>query len=170
MRGSRILILLLVAGIAPAVPAATTAAATYTDTVTGYEYYATSTDGRFAGTASGALPGTWNTEVQHTALCPSCPSTATITGGSFSLATIYHSLPTLFSGSLRGGTVRVTNPGPNCSKQTFAVEGILGNVHGWFTGTGSGTFTATLTHYRHSLFGTCVTYAASISGTLSIGI
>jgi hypothetical protein len=169
MRRSRILLVLLVAGIALAVPAATTAAATSSDTVTGYEYYATSTDGRFAGTATGDLPGTWNAEVQHTALCLSCPSTATITGGSFTLATVDNSLPTVFSGSFSGGTVQVTNPGANCTNQTFAVNGVLSNVHSWFTATGSGTFTATLTHYRHSLFGTCVTYAAKISGTLGIG-
>ena len=59
------------------------AAQSYTDTVSGHEYYATSTDGKFAGTATGSLPGTWNADVQHTTLCISCSTTATITGGSF---------------------------------------------------------------------------------------
>jgi hypothetical protein len=93
-------------------PSLASAATTYTDAVNGYEYYATSTDGKFAGTASGMLPGNWNADVRHTALCSSCTPTATITGGSFSLATILNSIPTLVTGTFVGGTVQVTNPGP----------------------------------------------------------
>src|SRR4029453_7574536 len=73
--------------LAVAAPSGALAAQTYSDTISGHEYYYTSTDGRFAGTASGALPGAWNADVQHTKLCLSCTPTATITGGSFSLAT-----------------------------------------------------------------------------------
>ena len=80
-------------------PAAATGATSYTDTVSGYEYYATSTDGKFAGTASGALPGSWNTDVQHTALCIGCSTTATISGGSFQLATTLNSTAGLVTGN-----------------------------------------------------------------------
>jgi hypothetical protein len=140
------------------------AAQTYRDTIRGYEYYFTSTDGRFAGSASGALAGSWNANVRHTRLCLSCSPTATITGGSFSLATPY----TLVTGTFTGGTVQVKNVGANCSTQTFDVEGILGNVGRWYSGSGNGTFSATLTHYRRSLFGSCITYGASVAGTISL--
>jgi hypothetical protein len=147
---------------------AASAAQTYGDTIGGYEYYATSTDGKFAGTAAGTLPGDWNADVRHTALCISCTPTATITGGSFSLVAILNDLPTLVTGSFVGGTVQVTNPGPDCTDQTFAVNGGLGSVGPWYSGSGGGTFAATLTHHRYRLFGSCVTYAASIAGTLTL--
>ena len=159
---------MLVVGIALCGPASSLAAQTYSDTVGGYEYYATSTDGKFAGIAAGALPGSWNADVQHTALCISCSTTATITGGSFSLATALNSIPTLITGRFSGGTVQVTNPGANCTNQTFAVDGTLGNVGAWYGGTGGGTFKATLTHYRYSVFGSCITYSASVTGTLTL--
>jgi hypothetical protein len=139
-------------------------AAHYSDTITGHEYYFTSTDGRFAGTASGSLPGAWNADVRHTPLCLSCTPTATITGGSFSLATTY----TLVTGRFTGGTVQVINRGANCTNQTFDVEGILGNVGRWYTGTGTGRFSVILTHYRRRILGSCVSYAASVNGTLSL--
>ena len=167
----RRLSILLVAALALLMAPATAAAAqTYGDTISGYEYAFTSTDGRFAGTASGALPGSWNADVQHTPLCLSCTTTATVTGGSFSLATTHNGFPVLVSGAFVGGTVQVTNVGSNCSNQTFAVDGILGNVGWWSSGSGSGTgtFRATLTHYRHSVFGSCFTYGASVRGTLSL--
>ena len=62
----------------------------------------------------------------------------------------------------------MTNVGANCTNQTFAVHGILGNVGWWASGSGSGTFRTTLTHYRRSVFGRCVTYGASVRGTLSL--
>lgn len=164
----RRLIILLVAALAFVIAPATAAAQTYSDTIGGYEYAFTSTDGKFAGTASGVLPGYWNADVEHTPLCISCTTTATITSGRFSLATTHNGFPALASGTFVGGTVQVTNLGANCSNQTFAVNGILGSVGWWSSGSGSGTFSATLTHYRHSIFGSCVTYGASIRGTLSL--
>ena len=164
----RTITLIGVATLALAAPAGALAAQTYSDTISGHEYYYTSTDGKFAGTASGALPGDWNADVQHTKLCLSCTPTGTITGGSFSLAAILHGIPTLLTGKFTGGTVQVINKGANCTNQTFAVNGILGSVGPWYSGHGSGTFTATLTHYRTSIFGSCVTYGASVKGTLSL--
>ncbi len=158
------LLSVLALGIALWAAAAATAAQTYNDTISGHEYYFTSTEGRFAGTASGALPGYWDARVKHTPLCLSCTPTATITGGSFSLATN----STLVSGTFTGGTVQVTNPGANCTNQTFTVNGVLGAVGWWSGGSGTGLFSATLTHYRHRIFGSCVSYAASVKGTLSL--
>ena len=166
----RRLVVLLAALVLLAAPATAAAAQTYSDTISGYEYAFTSTDGKFAGTASGALPGTWKTDVQHTPLCLSCTPTARITGGSFSLATVHNGLPALVSGAFVGGTVQVTNVGANCSNQTFAVNGILGHVGWWSSGSGSGVFRATLTHYRHSILGKCITYGASVRGTLSVSL
>lgn len=158
------LLSVLAFGIALWAAATATAAQTYNDTISGHEYYFTSTEGRFAGTASGALPGYWGVRVQHTPLCLSCTPTATITGGSFSLATNSG----LVSGTFTGGTVQVTNPGANCTNQTFTVKGVLGGVGWWSGGSGTGLFSATLTHYRHRIFGSCVSYAASVKGTLSL--
>jgi hypothetical protein len=158
------LVLFALSLIALSTPAAALAAQSYKDTINGYEYYFTSTDGRFAGSASGALPGSWNADVRHTALCVSCTPTATITGGSFSLATSSK----LVRGAFTGGTIQVTNIGSNCSNQTFDVEGVLADVGPWYGGSGTGRFSATLTHHRHRVFGTCVTYAASVAGTISL--
>jgi hypothetical protein len=164
----RTLVLFAVALIALCTSSTALAAQTYNDTISGYEYYFTSTDGRFAGHASGALPGAWNADVRHTPLCLSCTPTATITGGSFSVATTLHGTPTLVTGDFTGGTVQLTNPGSNCTNQTFDVEGILGRVGPWYSGSGTGHFSAILTHFRHRVFGACVSYAASVRGTLSL--
>jgi hypothetical protein len=146
------------------IPSSALAAPTYNDGIKGHEYFFTSTDGRFAGYATGDLPGAWNADVQHTPLCLACTPTATITGGSFSLATTY----TVVTGSFTGGTVQVTNRGANCTNQTFDVEGDLGHVGRWNGGSGTGTFSATLTHYRHRILGACITYGATVNGRLSL--
>src|SRR6188472_3731082 len=112
-----------VAMLALAAPEGALAAQTYSDTISGHEYYYTSTDGKFAGTASGSLPGDWNADVQHTKLCLSCTPTATITGGTVSIATALGDLPTLVTGKFTGGTVQVMNKGADCTNQTFSVNG-----------------------------------------------
>lgn len=163
--------LLLVVGVAVGIgiaPARARAASSYSDMLSGYEYWASSTDGKFAGTAAGSLPGSWNADVQHTALCLSCSPTATVTGGSFSLSTVIGYVPTLVTGRFTGGTVQVIDRGSNCTNQTFAVNGILGGVGTWWSGGGSGTFNVILTHYRYYVFGSCVTYGASVAGSLAI--
>jgi hypothetical protein len=164
----RMLLVVALAALALCAPVGALAAQTYNDTISGIEYFATSTEGRFAGTAAGALPGNWNADVQHTPLCLSCTPTATITGGSVLLATVLGSSPTVITGTFTGGSVQVLNAGANCTNQTFAVNGALGSVGPWFGGSGSGTFTATLTHYRYSIFGRCITYSASVAGTLTL--
>ena len=64
-------------------PGSALAARTYADQVKGIEYSATTTVGKFAGTATGALPGTWQASVVHDPItaAPKAP----ITGGSFQL-------------------------------------------------------------------------------------
>jgi hypothetical protein len=170
MTSIRAVLVLAFAAAALLVPATAVAAGTYSDTVTGVEYFATSTDGKFAGSASGSLAGTWNADVQHTALCITCTPTATITGGSFSLVTRLNGWPTVVSGSFSGvgGYVQVTSPGLGCTNQTFLVHGVLAGVHSLFGGNGSGSFDVQLTHYRTMLFGSCVTYGATVAGTLGL--
>ena len=83
-------------------PAAAMAATTSTDSISGLEYAATSAQGRFAGIASGALPGAWSVTVDHTQLGAS----AAITGGDFHLATRLGGTLTVLTGDFTRGTVR----------------------------------------------------------------
>ena len=147
-------------------PSAAPAATAYSDSIRGAEYFFTSTEGRFAGKAYGDLPGYWNTVVDHSPLSIGSTPTATITGGSFQLATTLNGVYTVVTGNVTSGTINVTDTGTNCTDQTFDVEGTLGNVGPWFTGTGSGTFSAVLTHHRTRISGSCVIYAATVEGTL----
>src|ERR1700748_2630567 len=119
-------------------------AATSSDSVSGLEYAATSTQGRFVGIASGALPGAWSVTVDHTPLGTS----AAITGGDFHLATRRDGTLTVVSGRFTRGTVRQLSGFTGCASQRYAVHGVLGGVGPGSAGRGTGTFAATLTHYR----------------------
>jgi hypothetical protein len=142
-------------------PLAASAAVSYADSLSGYEYYVTSTEGRFAGPATGALPGAWSATVDHTPLS----SSATVTGGSFALATVLHGSATTVSGHVAGGSVtRIPDQG-GCVNQTYTVQLALDDVR---TPQGTGAFNGTLVHHRTSVFGQCVTYSATISGSLSL--
>jgi len=140
------------------------AATTYSDSISGYEYAATSTQGQFIGIASGALPGAWSVTVDHTPLGTS----ATITGAGFHLATDLHGTLTAVTGDFTRGTVTQLSGFTGCASQRYAVNGVLGDVGFGSAGSGTGTFVATLTHYRTKIFGHCVTYSASVSGSLSL--
>lgn len=134
--------------------------------ITGYEYYATATQGRFAGSAAGSSGDTaaWNAVVNHTPLT----TTATITGGSADLAT--SNLVTLH-GLFSGGTVTQTSGFTGCTNQTYDIAGSLKQVSRSDSNRrGKGTFTATLTHYRTSVLGTCVVYSASVAGEIKLAI
>ena len=139
-------------------------AATSPDSVSGLEYAATSAQGRFAGIASGALPGAWSVTVDHTPLRTS----AAITGGDFHLATRLDGTLTVVTGDFTAGTVRQLSGFTGCASQRYAVHGVLGDLGSGSAGRGTGIFAATLTHYRAKIFGQCVTYAASVSGSLSL--
>jgi hypothetical protein len=141
-------------------------AATYTDSLRGTEYYATSTEGRFAGTATGALPGSWYIDVFHTPLSPN----ATITGGTFSLGTVMNGQPTKITGNFAKGTVTQTSGFSGCGNQTYALSGDLVNVGPQGSShSGTGTFfNGVLTHYRYSFYGSCIPYGASVTGTVNL--
>jgi hypothetical protein len=165
---NRLAVVFVVAGLFAGLSAGAAAATTYQDSLAGVEYWATSIQGRFTGSASGALPGYWNAVVDHTPLSVTATPTATITGGSVELATTIGGVPSLVTGDFLSGTVQVLDPGYGCKTQTFDVSGQLGNVGTWYSGSGSGSFSAILTHYRKAIFGSCVTYSASVSGSLSV--
>ena len=145
-------------------PVSAVAAATSADSIGGLEYAATSTQGRFAGIASGALPGAWSVTVDHTPLGTS----AAITGGDFHLATRLGGGLTAVTGEFTGGTVRQLSGFTGCVSRRYAVTGVLGDVGFGSAGSGTGAFSATLTHYRVKIFGHCVTYSARVSGALSL--
>jgi hypothetical protein len=154
----------LAAVVLAALPAV--AASQYLDSVSGIEVSATSTEGVFAGTAGGDLPGYWAATVDHTPLSGN-PQTATIDGGSFDLLTVLHNKATHVVGSFTGGSVVQTGGFSGCVDQTYSVNGQLGDVGVYGRPDhGTGTFTATLTHYRISIDGYCIIYAASIAGTV----
>ena len=151
--------------VALATPGVATAATTYTDSVYGFEYSATSTQGKFTGTAYGALPGAWAATVNHEVLNPS----GAVTGGDMSLATALTGTPTLVDGDVTGGAVTRNNLGSTgCVNQYYGVYLTLGNVTANGAGNWWGSFGGTLTHHRRSVFGTCVTYSATINGTLTV--
>jgi hypothetical protein len=145
-------------------PASALAATTSSDSISGYEYAATSTQGRFVGIASGALPGAWSVTVDHTPLGTS----ATITGGDFHLATHLDGTLKAVAGDFTRGTVTQLSGFTGCVNQRYAVNGVLGDVGSGSVRSGTGTLVATLTHHRTKIFGHCVTYSASVSGSLSL--
>ena len=145
-------------------PAAAIAASASTDSVSGLEYVATSAQGRFVGIASGALPGAWSVTVDHTPLGTS----AVITGGDFRLATRRGGTLTVVTGGFTAGTVRQLSGFTGCVNQRYAVHGVLDDVGSGAARRGTGTLDATLTHYRTEIFGQCLTYSASVRGSLSL--
>ena len=147
-----------------------TAAASSTDTewIHGSELpNATTTEGQFVGEATGSYNGTWYIDVRHQDLTHHPDY---ITGGSFQLDTLINGWPSAIKGSFVpwGGTVSQVSGFSGCTNQQYAVHGALDNV-GVNGGNGSGSFSATLTHYRtYVWFVGCVVYAATISGTVSL--
>jgi hypothetical protein len=142
------------AAIVAAVPVATLAATSYG--LTGIETYADASTGRFAGLAIASDDyGTWKATVVHGALPTSVGASATITGGSFALDGKGRDL----TGTIdSGGTITLLTTS-TCGKQTYSVLGTLSAR--------AASFAATLTHYRASIFGYCLTYAATVKGSVT---
>jgi hypothetical protein len=130
--------------------------------VAGIEVAVTPTQGTFigSGTGSGGDKLVWKAIVDHTGLSPN----ATITGGSFAAISHGDGLSTL-TGTFTGGTVTLVEPGLPCGNQVYDVDGTLDLASGDAVGTG--TFDVQLTHHRISLFGRCITFAATVRGTLA---
>ena len=144
------------------------ASGSYTEWIHGSELpNATTTEGQFVGEATGSYDGTWYIDVRHQDLSH---HPAYITGGNFQLDTFVNGWPSAIRGSFVpwGGTVSQVSGFSGCTNQQYAVHGALSGV-GVNGGSGSGTFSATLTHYRANVwFVGCVVYAASVSGSVSL--
>jgi hypothetical protein len=139
----------------PLLPSTALAAPGTTDRVMGIEYSATATTGKFSGIAAGPLPGTWDATVIHDKLKP---GTVPITGGSI---TVYTREP--ITGTFVNGTISPINTPTTCVNERFNVTGTLA-----FEGDSTGTFTVVLTHLRTKLQSGCVTYGATVAGTLTV--
>jgi len=150
-----------------AIPASAAAqtTTTYEYHVVGIETYATSTKGVFAGTASGSAAGTWYAEVKHEVLDPH----GNITGGSFGLLLSTAALAHTVSGQFSGGFIKQTNPGANCTKQVYSVNGDLKPVSAGGR-TGIGGVDVQLTHHRKRFLGRCWTYAATVTGKVTLTV
>jgi hypothetical protein len=148
-----------------------------TTLVSGFEIYATPTEGGFTGTASGqgpnGLSGVWSFVVDHTPLDP-CAAASTepcaqVTGGSFTLAVTFPSLQVVtgtFDAQAPGvDGITLLDSGPNCTTQLFRIIDGLSNVGGGGEWAGTGSFVGYLWHHRTGIFGGCVTYAATVQGT-----
>jgi hypothetical protein len=163
---TRIAAVVLVASLVVLVPATAVAATkTYRFSILGTEVSATSTTGRFVGTASGSALGTWYAEVVHDRLGARVGARANIrSGGSFEMALAQAEPAYVVSGQFSGGTIKVLDSGARCTNQVYTVDGSLRNV----SVTGTGHFVATLTHHRRSVLGRCWLYAATVGGTVTL--
>jgi hypothetical protein len=168
-RSLRLAALALVSAAALAIPTAASAAPVSTSfNVTGLEYAFTQTVGSFAGLATGNAGdrGAWNTSVEHDPL-GSVPTY--VNGGTFEMATRSTAGRSDFvTGAFvnHGGMITTIDSGAGCTNQRFLVTGRLVDVAPSTTSGGTGAFSVVLTHFRISLFGRCVTYSASVAGTV----
>jgi len=160
VRRLRILFLAITTAITiTAVPAVALAATAVPYAVSGFEYAATATAGSFAGAA--AAPddlGTWRATVVHGPLPVNPGGTAPVTGGTFGLNGHLRDL----AGGLDGGTITLLTTS-SCGKQTYSVTGHLILA----SGMGDASFGMVLTHYRLRLFGSCITYGATVQGSVT---
>jgi hypothetical protein len=159
----------LAAAAALILPSAAAAAPASTSFhVVGYEYAFTQTVGSFAGTATGNAGdvGAWNATVQHD---PLGSSPTYVDGGIFQLATASRAGDDAVTGTLdyHDGRITTLNPGAGCTNQQFLVRDTISNVSTQTTNGGTGSLSVVLTHYRFSIFGRCVIYAARVAGTVS---
>ena len=70
------------------------------------------------------------------------------------------------TGGMDGGTITLLTTS-GCGRQTYSVTGHLTLAPG---GTSDASFAMFLTHYRLSLFGRCITYGATVQGSVTFHI
>lgn len=134
------------------------AASSFTYTLSGVEIAATSTVGTFVGVGTTADDaGAWLASINHTVLTG---GTATISGGTFAYDGRVRDIVGTFTGGSLTQTSGSSGSSP-CTNQTYAVTGSLTLTA---PSSGTGAFSAVLTHYRLRLFGHCIVYAATVKG------
>ncbi len=163
----RIIGVILVVVLALSFPTIATALSD-TYTVEGVEIGATSTEGTFVGSGTGTSgdDAVWQAIVDHQPLSPSCYSNGgcEITGGTFALA---NGDVEAINGTFASGAITLVSQAPGCGIQVFSVLGTLTDVITPTSTGGTGTFAATLTHFRARFLGRCTTFFAKVSGTVS---
>jgi hypothetical protein len=159
IRRITVAILLAVALAAQVGSAAASTEVTYG--IRGIETGATATRGSFSGIAwAWDDYGTWSATVDHTAF--DANRRASITGGTFGLDGSTRDASGTFAA---GGTVALTSADPGCGREYFDVDGVVA-----MSGGGSGQFDATLTHFRAWVFGRCITYWATVRGSVALSL
>jgi hypothetical protein len=139
----------------------------------GAETRATSVVGTFVGGAVGSQPGgmLWKAVVQHTRLSRTAESSALITGGGVTLKVWSETRLFETTRSFTGGTIAYASERSSssaCGQQVFRVNATLAGTKGGEPAGGGGLLQVYLTHHRKSIFGRCITYAASVRGSLSL--
>jgi hypothetical protein len=154
----RSLALVLVAAAAAVGPAGQGAAAPRATSVRieGVEIAATRTAGTFVGKGDGLDAVVWKAVVRHRPLSGRTP--VAVTGGAFAIALRTRRL----TGTLAGGRIALATSDRGCGRQRYDVTGRLERVGG----AGTGSLAARLTHHRKRLLGRCITYAATVTGTV----
>jgi hypothetical protein len=157
----RILLLAIITAVGiTTVPAVALATTTVTYAVSGFEYAASPTVGSFAGGAVAPDDfGAWQARVVHGYLPTNPGGTAPVTGGSFALDGHARDL----AGAIDGGTITLLTTS-TCGKQTYSVTGHLVLAP---SGTGDAAFAMLLSHYRLLFFGRCITYGATVHGSVT---
>jgi hypothetical protein len=140
----------------------------------------------FVGSANGSAPGFWNATVGHQALDTRAGQTTLICAGTFTLNTQLDEDPAVVKGDFTSGGISAlpatcygffsigqcsgsTNAGTSCT-QSFLVNGGLAHVGTGGSNNGTGTFSATLTHYGR-WYGNCVVVVPpppTVVGTVSL--
>jgi hypothetical protein len=135
----------------------------------GVEARATSTVGTFVGGAADPqLDGMlWKAVVRHAPLSRT-GTPSPITGGSVTLHVASATGFSTQSRSFTAGTIAYAadlSSRSACGRQAFRVNATLAPTS---EADGSGSLDVYLTHHRRSLFGQCITYAATVRGSLDL--
>ena len=158
--------LLLSLVVAPSVSATSDVAASDVYAIGGYEVWPTPYVATFLGTTRDAAGswGGWRASIEHSGVIS--PS-GWISGGSAEL--ILADTSTIRATVAGGSVTLVAGSETECAAMTHQVVGSLVDViRGGRSTVGTGTLTATLVHHRTWLFGRCLTYSASVDGTITL--
>jgi len=153
-------------GAIAAAASTTTVTTTTTYSISGLEVWPTPYAATFVGTAQSDTGtwGGWRARIDHSGVIS---PTGWIGGG---YAELFSGDLTTVRGTFSGGTITLIGGSETeCVTMTHAVSGTLVDVvRPGVIGAGTGTLTATLTHYRLWVFGRCITYSASASGSIAL--
>ena len=164
-RAAALVLLAAIVGLYAGAPGPARATEVESYQLDGYEVFYSPTRAMFAGTSGDGLGGVsaWYSSIDHSLVIS--PSGA-ITGG---WAVLHRPDGVRIGGWFSGGDVVLVDDGPGCTTEAHSVEGALVSVTRSDTGAvGSGVFRATLLHHRAWLFGTCISYSASVSGSIEL--